>query len=89
MKITETDYQELRRMVIAFRQTDTRTSEELTEVYQSRQLSPKRMRWDIARAALVIPYINDVLYKYLEDTHIDTALRTVMRSVGLPFAAQK
>lgn len=45
--------------------------------YKDAGLSDKRYRWDLVRYAGLMPYICDVLYKYLNDTHIDTALKNI------------
>lgn len=39
----------------------------------------KRYRWDLAHAAGLTPWFCAVLYSYLNDTHIDTALRHIMQ----------
>lgn len=44
----------------------------------------KRLRWDLFRAS--IPNIADLyrdLYEYMNDDHIDTALRNIMAELGL------
>jgi hypothetical protein len=46
-------------------------------------MTARRYRWDIARAANLIPFMCNTLYRYANDTHIDTALRTVVRELGL------
>ena len=40
----------------------------------------KRLRWDLLFKAGLTRWICDNLYSYCDDTHIDTALRTMMRS---------
>lgn len=42
-------------------------------------VSDKRWRWDVARAAGLIPYTCDTLYTYANDDHIDTALRHIIK----------
>ena len=42
----------------------------------------KRFRWDLFRAAGLITWSCDTLYPYANDTHIDTALRSVVRELG-------
>ncbi len=45
----------------------------------------KRARWDAlfaSRTKLPPHFINDVLYAYLDDTHIDTALKSIMRELS-------
>lgn len=46
----------------------------------------KRLRWDAARAANLIPFFCNTVYLYANDDHIDTALRFVMREVFPPAA---
>ena len=43
--------------------------------YASAGLSDKRYRWDLIRAAGLMPWLCDVLYTYLNDDHIDNALK--------------
>ena len=45
--------------------------------YESKGLSMKRMRWDLVYYAKLSPWICDNLYGYLNDDHIDTALRRI------------
>ena len=39
--------------------------------------SDKRIRWDYWRAAGLLTWTCDTLYKYLNDEHIDSALRSI------------
>ena len=42
-----------------------------------------RVRWDIARlSGLSSRWMCDTLYSYIDDTHIDTALRRIMRKAA-------
>jgi hypothetical protein len=43
----------------------------------------RRYRWDIARGANLIPFICNTLYRYANDTHIDSALRAIVRELEL------
>jgi hypothetical protein len=45
--------------------------------YQAAGHSLKRLRWDVARAAGLVPYMCATLYSYANDEHIDTALRRI------------
>lgn len=40
-----------------------------------------RIRWDMLRAAVGFEWVSDNLYSYLNDTHIDTALRAIMKEL--------
>lgn len=42
-----------------------------------------RMRWDILRAALPANWVCDNLYPYLNDQHIDSALKHALKECGL------
>lgn len=39
----------------------------------------KRYRWDLFSAAGLARYACDTLYSYLDDAHIDTALRAIVK----------
>jgi len=41
-------------------------------------MSDKLYRWEIARGAGMIRFMCDELYSYLNDDHIDTALRKIV-----------
>lgn len=41
----------------------------------------KRLRWDCLYKAVPSKYICDNLYPYLDDTHIDTALRSIFKEI--------
>ena len=41
----------------------------------------KRLRWDWSYQAKISPWVCTNLYTYLDDTHIDTALRSVMEDL--------
>jgi hypothetical protein len=43
----------------------------------------KRFRWDLLFASQSSVYIADTLYNYMDDKHIDTALRAIVKDLGL------
>jgi hypothetical protein len=43
----------------------------------------KRFRWDLLWQTRQSKWICDVLYSYLNDTHIDTALKQIMKELDL------
>ena len=43
----------------------------------------KRFRWDLFNAACLVPYTCDVLYPYVNDDHIDTALKRIIVDLKL------
>lgn len=51
------------------------------EVYQGKGISDEQFRWNIFDAATVHqPSFVKKLYSYLDDNHIDTALRAITRT---------
>ena len=62
--------------------------------YVEEGLTPKRFRWDALYATKlrVSSERNECelpLYDYMNDDHIDTALRTAMKELGLNWASEK
>lgn len=60
--------------------------------YQEARLTPRRLRWDLLRHSRL--KIGDgvgmdglPLYQYMNDNHIDTALRSICRDFNLQWAA--
>ena len=47
------------------------------QAYREAGLSEKRYRWDMTYKAGLSKWICDNLYPYLDDSHIDTALRSI------------
>jgi O-methyltransferase involved in polyketide biosynthesis len=46
--------------------------------YVAADLSDMRYRWDLTYAAKLTPWMCSTLYPYLNDDHIDTALRRII-----------
>ena len=42
----------------------------------------KRLRWDLAYSANLSKWLCDNVYSYADDSHIDTALRSIMRELN-------
>lgn len=42
----------------------------------------RRLRWDLSYKAGLTQYICDNVYPYANDTHLDTALRSIMREIA-------
>ena len=42
-----------------------------------------RFRWDLAYGAKLSEWISRTLYSYLNDTHIDTGLRAIVKELDL------
>jgi hypothetical protein len=91
MKIGKADYEALDRMI---RQVALRSSPCLAEVfasYRERGLTPKRARWDQLWRALPADRqaFFDRVYRYADDRHVDTALRSVMLNLGYSWAGTR
>jgi len=43
----------------------------------------KRFRWDLFHAARLSRFASDELYGYLNDDHIDTALKGIVKELGV------
>ena len=58
------------------------------KAYADYELSARRYRWDLLYASGVLEAMSQPLYLYLNDSHIDTALRKIVpdgpASLGIP-----
>ena len=72
MKITPEHFETMRAAIAPL---DT---EEHRAQYKSAGLSDKRYRWDLSYAANLTRFFCDTVYKYADDSHIDTALRRIV-----------
>lgn len=54
-------------------------TQEKRKAYQDAGMSAKRYRWDLLWATLQTRFVCDELYQYLNDDHIDTALRSIVK----------
>jgi len=76
MKITDTDYAKLVDLI--------KPVMDRMPVVDYRTMNPgfsdKRVRWDYFHAAGVtaLKFLCDDLYKYMNDTHMDTALKSIV-----------
>ena len=73
MKITQADYNELKGKIITVFNKDTQAE------YKKAGLSDMRFRWDCFHAANCY---KKELYEYLNDTHIDTALKSIIAELS-------
>ena len=71
------------------------TLKDVEGIYRSSGLSPMRFRWDIFNTALGARWTCDNIYRMngvdtdINDTHLDTALRQIMKELGLEWGASK
>ena len=71
MKITQTHYNQLSALL------QPAIDSTPVDTYRKAGLSDKRYRWDMTYKAGLSTWICDNLYPYLNDDHIDTALRSI------------
>jgi len=73
MKITAQDFAQLEAMV------KTKDTDFYRSRYAAAGLSTTRYQWDLVRASGAMSFVCDVLYKYLNDSHIQTALNRIVK----------
>jgi hypothetical protein len=79
MKIQAAHFQQLKTMIAPIDTAERRAQ------YIEQGLSDKRYRWDLTYSAghasnpqSATRFICDTLYEYMNDTHIDTALKSIV-----------
>jgi ERCC4-related helicase len=82
MKITDKDYDIINE---AFNNLDKEINlKNIKKIYKEKELSGMRYRWDMLEIAISLGYLTHKslknLYKYLEDCHIDTALKQITKT---------
>ena len=73
MKITSAHFETLS---LALGSVDT---PERRAAYREANLTTRRYQWDLIRAAGLMSWLCDNLYKYLNDSHIQTALNRIVK----------
>ena len=73
MKIKPNDYNTLAAML------GTKDTEFYRSRYVAAGLSTTRYQWDLVRASGAMSFVCNVLYKYLNDSHIQTALNRIVK----------
>ncbi len=77
MKMQSEHYEQLEQAV---QRVQSENPTETVQSYLGRNFSILQFRWDLLYAAVDKGYVNfdfDALYAYLDDSHIDTALRRI------------
>lgn len=80
MKMAKTDFDRLKKAIEDANETQMFTLTEFKENYKAAGLTEKRYRWDMwycIPQAERVQMMRD-FYEYLNDDHIDTALRKIM-----------
>ena len=81
MKMTAIHFDQLHDMI---RDSATFNIDDYIEQCRTMELSEKRIRWDLlweVPYAIRAPWF-DAVYKYLDDTHIDTALKVIVKKLN-------
>lgn len=83
MKIKPEHYNALRAMLATVPQEKIAAHrEKLVNDPRVRDLD-MRLRWDLVWAVVPSCWISDNLYPYMNDDHLDTALRAIVRELGI------
>ena len=80
MKITKEHYEYLENQMVKVikEKTGFTIEQALNEARKSpNNLSDKAIRWYLLNGCGLTPFVCQTLYKYLNDSHIDTALRKI------------
>lgn len=78
MKIKPEHYQH---MLIAMRAAQALEPKETRAAYEAQGLTAKRHRWDLSYAAGLSAWIGDNVYSYADDTHLDTAFKSIVKEL--------
>lgn len=81
MKITPADFDHIKTEISKFSREQILTHKQFIINEGKAKDVNKRLRWDVARAADLIPFFTNNLYKYCNDEHIDTALKRVLDTI--------
>ena len=76
MKIKKEHYKEMETVIHTFQQNNPKLKRE----YMDAGFSGMRYRWDVLHACGLTGWICNNLYAYLNDDHIDTALRKITKT---------
>jgi O-methyltransferase involved in polyketide biosynthesis len=80
MKITDEHYNHLKTVMSTFANLIKGHRDYLVVEGKAKDIE-KRLRWDVLKSAVPSVWICDNLYPYINDTHIDTALRSIMKEI--------
>lgn len=90
MKITPSHFRELAQRIKAA--NASLDLFDLEKKYRAQLLRPQRFRWDLLSRTNKIDrqftFFIESIYKYADDSHIDTALRAIAKECGLLWASK-
>ena len=81
MKVKPEHYEHMRDAIQAVAHRIPATKEAIASDSRVKDAA-KRLRWDMCYMAGLNKWICDNLYSYMDDTHIDTALRRIMSEIS-------
>jgi hypothetical protein len=82
VKITTEHYNYLRDAITAIPQENIDAHRRKLLTDERVKDADKRLRWDLLYATVPSAWICDNLYSYLNDTHIDTAIKSIINERG-------
>ncbi len=82
MKITQEHYNHIKQAITPLASKLILHREALKSDTRVKDLE-KRLRWDGLYAAHLSQWLCDNVYSYMDDTHIDTALKSIMKELSI------
>ena len=80
MKITQEHYDYIKNAIAPF-VSDIDAMKEIISNDSRVKDAEKRLRWDFTYKAKLSTWMCDNLYSYMNDNHIDTALKSIMKEL--------
>jgi len=83
MKVLPQHYTEIRDAIAAIDRAKVEAHREALKTDSRVKDLDMRLRWDLLHSVKPARWVCDTLYPYANDTHIDTALRAVVKELAL------
>ena len=80
MKMTRKHFNRLCLRIHEYQNEHSEVADYETSIYKRKGLSAERFRWDLYHATDPLCILNRKFSEYLNDDHIDTALRRITRT---------
>lgn len=77
-KLTPDHFAHLRAVI---REAQAKQPTETRAKYEEVGMNAQRHRWDLFHCSKVVRYVCDHIYPYANDTHIDAALRAIVKEM--------
>ena len=85
MKITQEHYDHMKKAINTLNRDNVDTHSKTVKSSGKYKDFSKRMRWDLFYMANLTKFACDTLYDYVNDDHIDTALRSIVKDLNFKF----